>query len=214
MKKRGFEVKKSFAKTGVAAVLVLGMLLAACGGSSNGGNAGDSGKTSAVTESAGTTSAAKAEDTAKASTASEAEPQAEAPAAAASVDVEALADRLAADISYDDTLDPIEDGMLEIIFSDIKEADLAAYKIWLSSGSTAEEVAVFEANDEAAADAVYAALEKRISEQKNSFENYVPAEVDRLESGAVLEKQGTVVAFNVSGDPDAAKKIINEAFGK
>lgn len=128
---------------------------------------------------------------------------------ASEVSVSDLATKLLNGVKYDDELSPIEDGLFSTIYPDIPESDVAESSIYLSSGSTAEEIAVFKAADEKAADEIKAGLEARAESQKTSFKDYVPAEVDRLDKAVIVEN-GVYVVFSVSGDPDGAKKIIDD----
>ena len=47
-------------------------------------------------------------------------------------------------------------------------------KLYLSSGATAEEIAVFEAKDDAAAERLLAAAKERVEAQKTAFEDMHP----------------------------------------
>lgn len=101
----------------------------------------------------------------------------------------------------------MDDDLFSAMYPDIPESDVSDKVIYLSSGSTAEEIACFEAKDAAAADEIEKGLKARVDSQKTSFTDYVPAEVDRLDK-AVIVKKGTRVYLSVSGDPDKAKEIL------
>ena len=83
---------------------------------------------------------------------------------------------------------------------------------YISSGATAEEIAVFEAADKAAADRLYKAAQERVENQKTAFEDYVPAEMTKL-GNPVLVKKGSFVVLCVADDAAAAKKIVDKALG-
>lgn len=74
--------------------------------------------------------------------------------------------------------------------------DCAGY---LSTGATAEELVLFTAADEAAAETVRAACESRVEDQILAYEDYGPAEVPKLEN-AVVQVRGTTVLMVVAGD--------------
>lgn len=126
------------------------------------------------------------------------------------VDVNALADKLLNEITYEDTL------------SKLSEADIANYIdmpegvtgiMYMGSGATAESVAVFTAPDEATADILEDNIEMYLEDQESAFEDYKPEEAKRIDE-AVLEKEGTYVVLCVSGDSNTAETIIDNTFGK
>ena len=110
------------------------------------------------------------------------------------VDVTKVADRLLNEIKYDDKLAEPESETIDILYPGLPQDKIKTMKVYVSSsGGTAEEIAVFEANDEDTA----------------SFKNYVPEELKRLENAFVIRK-GNYVYLSVSADPDKAKSIIEE----
>ena len=125
-----------------------------------------------------------------------------------SIDTKALAEALVNEISYDDTLEEIPSEDISIYMNTAEGAEGIFYK---SSGSTAEEVAVFACKDADTAKATYDNLQTLIDEQEASFEAYDPEEVDRLKN-AYLKQRDNYVVLCVSGDSDAAKDIVNQAF--
>lgn len=64
--------------------------------------------------------------------------------------------------------------------------------VYISSGATAHEIALFECTDEEAAGQVKQALEDRIAYQLDSFRDYVPSEVAKLEKAKVYIKDNFV----------------------
>lgn len=129
---------------------------------------------------------------------------------AAAVDVTKVADRLKNEITYNDKLAEPEAETIDILYPGLPKDKIKAMKIYVSSsGGTAEEIAVFEANDEDTAKTIETKLNERIETQKASFKNYVPEELKRLEKAFVIRK-GNYVYLSVSADPDKAKSIIEE----
>lgn len=76
-----------------------------------------------------------------------------------------------------------------------------------ASGASAHEIDCFEAKDENAAKEIETALKARIENQKNAFKDYVPAEMDKLNS-PVLVVDGNYVIMCLSNNNDKAKEII------
>lgn len=79
---------------------------------------------------------------------------------------------------------------------------------YLSGGATAEELVLFTAVDEAAAETVKAACELRVEDQILGFEDYIPGEVAKLEN-AVIAVRGNTVLFVVANDGAAAASVID-----
>ncbi|MBR6045175.1 MAG: DUF4358 domain-containing protein [Ruminococcus sp.] len=122
-------------------------------------------------------------------------------------DPAAIADQLKNGIAWKDQLNELESNMIQKIIG-VKDGTYKSGKVYIGSGgTTAEEIACFEANDEAAADEIKASLEARVEAQKKAFENYVPAEMDKLNS-AVIKKQGCYVFMCISDDNTKAEEII------
>ena len=124
------------------------------------------------------------------------------------IDAAALADSLATDISYDDTLEKLGDDDVSM-YIEVPEG-VKSY-VYMGSGSTAEEVAVFEAPDKDTAVTVKDNVQTYLDDQSDSFQDYIPEESKRI-GNAVLEQKGQYVILCVSGDSDSAKEIIEKAF--
>lgn len=124
-------------------------------------------------------------------------------------DLTIITDQLLTEITYTDSLSEMSPDLMSYLFPDIDPADVAEQYIYISTGSTAEELAVFRAVDETAAQRIEEGLAARIEMQTESFTDYVPAEVKRLED-AVLERQGDCVILSISGEPDKAEKILGK----
>lgn len=127
---------------------------------------------------------------------------------AKTIDASALAGSLSKDISYDEELKEVN---AEDVTNYVSLEDKVEAVMYMSSGSTAEEVAVFTAEDEETAKKMQTNVENFLTDQKNSFKDYIPAEASRIDE-AVIEQKGNYVVLCVSGDSDKAKEIINEAF--
>ena len=136
--------------------------------------------------------------------AASAEP-AQAPAAAASTASD-IADKLRSDITYVDSLNELSAAMIEKIYG-IPEAKYTNGKVYIGGVSTAEEIACFDAVDEAAAAEIKTACDNRIAAQIKSVESYNPNELPKLQN-PVLVVKGTQVLMCLSNDNDKAKSII------
>lgn len=120
-----------------------------------------------------------------------------------------ITERLLTEIAYNDELSQMDASLFDYLYSDVDAENLTEYSIYIGSGATSEEVATFSCTDENAAKATEEALRSHVAEQKEGFEGYIPEEAARLDN-AVLIRRGKYVFLSVSGDPEKAKKIINE----
>ena len=120
-----------------------------------------------------------------------------------SIDAQALAKELMEKIDFVDELNLINSEMVSKLYG-IDNAQ-EAY-VYMGSGATAEEVAVFKFADEQAAKDGLAKAEQRIASQKDSFANYIPEEVARLDN-AVIKQSGEYLAVCVSEGSTAAEII-------
>ena len=81
----------------------------------------------------------------------------------------------------------------------------------VSTGATAEEIAVFEAADQSSADAIKSACEDRKAKQTTSYADYKPSETSRLDK-AIIKEDGNYVVYCVTDDTDKANEIIDKYF--
>lgn len=127
---------------------------------------------------------------------------------AKTIDATELAKSLATEIAYDDTLEELDADEIAM-YMDVPDGVESV--MYMGSGSTAEEVAVFTAQDEDTAKTMMTNVQSHLDDQAESFEDYIPEEAKRV-GNAVLEQKGKYVILCVSGDSDTAKEVIEEAF--
>lgn len=122
------------------------------------------------------------------------------------IDVSALAERIATEITYADSLYELDDYVVDMLYEcgDITVASAA----WSGTGATAEAVAVFEAADESGAEEVVAALEKYKLARSVEFDRYVAAEIEKIKS-CIIRRIGKYVVYSVSPDSDAVGALID-----
>ena len=132
---------------------------------------------------------------------------AESTAADKTYDVIAVADKLKSDIKWVDNLNELESGMIEKVIG--VKADLYTKgKVFIGSGgATAEEIACFEAKDDAAASQIADALDARVEAQKKAFENYQPGEMTKLNSPVIVQTRNYVFMC-ISDENSKATEII------
>ncbi len=80
--------------------------------------------------------------------------------------------------------------------------------VYLGTGATAEEIAVFKAKSADAAKAIAEAFSARRDSQITAYKNYVPAEVPKLER-AIVQSRGVYAVYVTAAEADGADKIIS-----
>ena len=125
---------------------------------------------------------------------------------AKALDIKAVSDSLLNDIVYEDELSEVD---YELVYNmdEIKVSDSIVY---VGSGATAEEIAVIECETVEEAKKALSALNERVEEQKESFKDYVPKELEKLDEAVVIQKGKTVI-LSISNDSQKAKDIITKA---
>jgi hypothetical protein len=122
------------------------------------------------------------------------------------VDIKVISDKLLNEITYEDQLSEVD---YDIVYNmdDIKVSKSIVY---VGSGATAEEIAVIECESKEEAKKAFAALNERVEDQKESFKDYVPKELKKLDEAVVMQK-GNSVILSVSNDSKKAIDIIEKA---
>lgn len=124
------------------------------------------------------------------------------------IDVAGLADELKNTVPFSDSLEEMSEAAFKLKY-EIDEADIVSKKIYIGSGATAEEIAVFEAKDEEAAARILSAVNLHVEEQIHEYTNYNPDELKKLNDSVKLQK-GKYVILCVSDYSDTAKSCINQ----
>jgi len=125
------------------------------------------------------------------------------------IDVNELANRLLNELEYEDEMVEIEFDVLDKFYV-IDTSAIKSCKVYKSSsGATAEEIAVFEANTANDVDVIKNAVRQRVEDLKFNFKDYIPKELDKIEKAQAAVIGKYVVLFIVN-DYDAAKSIVNE----
>lgn len=125
-------------------------------------------------------------------------------------DVQKVAQGLISSVKFQDQMSELKQDTAVHLFG-LNSGDVVKAAVYESTGATAEEVAAFEAKDEAAAVRVKEKAEERIENQKAGFQDYQPKEMIKLK-GPVLEEKGKYVILCVSDDNAAAQRTIDGYF--
>lgn len=121
-----------------------------------------------------------------------------------------LAKALDQDVEHGEELTELDGGGLERVYR-IDASDVAAAAGYTGSGATVDQVSVWKAADQQAADRIWDTLRNFLDTQIENYSSYMPDEVPKLED-AVLQRSGDYIALCVSEDPDAARELISASF--
>lgn len=123
------------------------------------------------------------------------------------IDYVSLADELNALIK-DDTMTELSEDMIEATYGFAPDM-LEGAKIYMSSGSTANEVAVFSCKKEEDTKTIMDILGVRVKSREESYKEYNPKEAEKLK-GAIIGSKGNYVILVVVEDYAAAKEILGK----
>jgi len=125
-----------------------------------------------------------------------------------SFNVSDLGNDLLTGITYQDELGMMDTQMASM-FINLSDVNVVNGAVYEGSGATAEEIVVLECATDEDATKAKAALEERVSEQKDSFTDYVPEELTKL-NDSVIVVTGKYAILSVSNDSATAKSIIDK----
>ncbi|MBQ3048879.1 MAG: DUF4358 domain-containing protein [Oscillospiraceae bacterium] len=131
------------------------------------------------------------------------------PASEKEIDTAKLYNSLKSDLAFKDELIDMEmSAILNYYFFDDANVIEEALVCKSASGATAEEIAVITVKSVSDVESVKAAVEMRVEDLAFNFENYVPAEMDKIEN-AVVATSGRYIILAVADDSAAAQEIID-----
>lgn len=120
------------------------------------------------------------------------------------VDIETLPEAIVAAVDFEDELTEINEFGVKNMYM---MPDGTTGRVFLGSGATAEEVSVFQCQDEAAAKEMLEAANTHIQSRIAKFQDYEPAQVPLLEN-ALVKQVGNAVVVCVAKDTAPAAKLI------
>lgn len=126
------------------------------------------------------------------------------------MDMTAFSESVLSSVEYDDELISLSDKVAGNYY-DLEIDGLEGYVIFVSSTSaTTNELAVFHCADSSALEAAKSAVEARMKDQREAYENYIPDELLRLDN-ALVKTSGNYLLFSVSDDNETVEKLFDEA---
>lgn len=123
------------------------------------------------------------------------------------INIDALVSEATTGAQFRETMQQLDDDTVTNIYSSLNLSDVEKYKVFVNStGGKADELAIFEAKDNAKAEEIHKAVKERIEDLKFSFEGYVPEELQYIEN-AVVKKDGKYVMFAISQNYEKVNEI-------
>ena len=120
----------------------------------------------------------------------------------------AFVDDVLAKANFTDSLNQLSDDVVAQYYG-VDSADYTSAIAYGGTAATAEQIAVFEAKDSAAAERILSALQTFVAEKVEAYKSYGPAAAMSLENAPVKIIGNCVVAV-VCADSDSALKVVDQ----
>ena len=120
----------------------------------------------------------------------------------------AFVDDVLANANFTDSLNQLSDDVVAQYYG-VDSADYTSAIAYGGPAATAEQIAVFEAKDSAAAERILSALQTFVAEKVEAYKSYGPAAAMSLENAPVKIIGNCVVAV-VCADSDSAVKVVDQ----
>ena len=120
----------------------------------------------------------------------------------------AFVDDVLANANFTDSLNQLSDDVVAQYYG-VDSADYTSAIAYSGTAATAEQIAVFEAKDSAAAERILSALQTFVAEKVEAYKSYGPAAAMSLENAPVKIIGNCVVAV-VCADSDSALKVVDQ----
>ena len=120
----------------------------------------------------------------------------------------AFVDDVLANANFTDSLNQLSDDVVAQYYG-VDSADYTSAIAYGGTAATAEQIAVFEAKDSAAAERILSALQTFVAEKVEAYKSYGPAAAMSLEN-APVKIIGNCVAAVVCADSDSALKVVDQ----
>ena len=122
----------------------------------------------------------------------------------------AFVDDVLANANFTDSLNQLSDDVfVNASEYGVDSADYTSAIAYGGTAATAEQIAVFEAKDSAAAERILSALQTFVAEKVEAYKSYGPAAAMSLENAPVKIIGNCVVAV-VCADSDSALKVVDQ----
>ena len=124
------------------------------------------------------------------------------------IDYEKYAKDMITSVGFKDTLSAVKDNVIQRMYG-IEEGEALGGLVYIGSGSTAEEFAIFETDSPKKAAAIGEKLKKRVENRKPDFESYKPEEMAKLNSPVVVVDEN-VAMLCISDNNEKAEAVMEK----
>lgn len=122
------------------------------------------------------------------------------------IDINELSKDIIENIEFEDELNKTDNETASKLY-DIN--DFTSQSVYMSSGATSEEIAIFEFEDKEACKVALEKANKRIEEQKQNFKDYMPKEMKKLENAMIKNKNQYLIVC-ITNHPEEVGKILSK----
>lgn len=122
------------------------------------------------------------------------------------IDINELSKDIIENIEFEDELNKVDNETASKLY-DIN--DFTSQSVYMSSGATSEEIAIFEFEDKEACKVALEKANKRIEEQKQNFKDYMPKEMKKLENAMIKNKNQYLIVC-ITNHPEEVGKILSK----
>lgn len=122
------------------------------------------------------------------------------------IDIKELASDIIENVEFEDELNEVNEQIARKLYN----IDNALNEIvYVSSGATAEEIAIFEFETKDDCKKAVNKAKTRIEEQKASFKDYMPKEVKKLDNAIILNKNNYLIIC-VTNNQKGVEEILDK----
>lgn len=122
------------------------------------------------------------------------------------IDINEISEDIMGNIKFEDELNKMDNDTVSKLY-DINNT--TSQLVYMSSGATAEEIAIFEFKDKEECKKALEKANKRIEEQKQNFQDYMPKEMKKLEN-AIIKNKNKYLIVCVTNSQDEIGNILNK----
>lgn len=122
------------------------------------------------------------------------------------IDINKISKDIMENIKFEDELNKMDNNTVSKLY-DINNA--TSQLVYMSSGATAEEIAIFEFKDKEECKIALEKANKRIEEQKENFKDYMPKEMKRLEN-AIIKNKNKYLIVCITNNQEKIEEILNK----
>ena len=122
------------------------------------------------------------------------------------IDINELSKDIIENIEFEDELNKVDNETASKLY-DIN--NFTSQSVYMSSGATSEEIAIFEFEDKEACKVALEKANKRIEEQKQNFKDYMPKEMKKLENAMIKNKNQYLIVC-ITNHPEEVGKILRK----